>query len=418
MWTNFADPGGVLGLAPLGAAGDAVRTAGHGGVMAGLATSTAPMAARRVGLPPWTLSFYIGRRFLASVLAMLGGLTLIGALFDFLDLLRQAADKPAATLAIVSEMELLRVPWLGLRILPFAVLLGGIYAFWRLNRSSELVVARASGVSAWQFLAMPVATAAGLGVLAMTALSPLSAVMFARADTLYSAYLAVGAGPLSLSGGQLWVRQADPSGASGATAILHAKDVRIVKHVLSTGPVTILRLGPQTQFVERIDAGSAILSRGDWVLRQVAIVHPDAAPDQVSVMRFPTDLTVQRVQESFADPSALSFWALPGFIHLLRRSGFSTTRHELAYQAWLALPLLCATMALVAAGFSMRPVRRGGAAQMLAGGVAFGFALFMVSEVAAQFGKTGALPVILAAWAPAAAGLMLAVALLLHLEDG
>ncbi len=42
----------------------------------------------------------------------------------------------------------------------------------------------------------------------------------------------------------------------------------------------------------------------------------------------------------------------------------------------------------------------------------------MISEVAAQFGKSGALPVTLAAWAPAAAGLMLAVALLLHLEDG
>jgi lipopolysaccharide export system permease protein len=230
--------------------------------------------------------------------------------------------------------------------------------------------------------------------------------------------LAVGAGPLSLSGGQLWVRQADPAAAPGATAIVHAKDVRIVKHVLSTKAVTIWRLGPQTQFLERIDAGSARLSRGDWSLHDVEIVHPDAPPSRVATMWFPTNLTVQRVQESFADPSALSFWALPGFVRLLRQSGFSTTRHELAYQAWLALPLLCATMALVAAGFSMRPVRRGGAAQMLAGGIAFGFALFMISEVAAQFGKSGALPVTLAAWAPAAAGLMLAVALLLHLEDG
>ena len=372
---------------------------------------------KRFGLPPLTLSLYIGRRFLVAVLLMQGGLTLIGALFDFLDLLRQAADKPAATLAIVSEMEVLRVPWLGLRILPFAVLLGGIYAFSRLNRSSELVVARASGVSAWQFLTMPVLAAAGLGVFAMTALSPLSAVMFARADTLYSAYLAIGAGPLSLSGGQLWVRQADRS-VVGGTAIIHAQDVRIVKHMLSTGPVTILRLGAQTQLVQRIDARSARLDRGDWALRDVEIVHANTPPDRLAAMRFPTDLTVRRVQESFADPSALSFWALPGFIRLLRQSGFSTTRHALAYQAWLALPLLCATMALVAAGFSMRPVRRGGAAQMLAGGVAFGFALFMVSEVAAQFGKSGALPVTLAAWAPALAGLMLAVALLLHLEDG
>ena len=55
---------------------------------------------------------------------------------------------------------------------------------------------------------------------------------------------------------------------------------------------------------------------------------------------------------------------------------------------------------------------------MLVSGVSFGFALFMISEVANQFGTSGAIPVSLAAWAPALAGLFLALALLLHLEDG
>ena len=75
-------------------------------------------------------------------------------------------------------------------------------------------------------------------------------------------------------------------------------------------------------------------------------------------------------------------------------------------------------MSLVAAGFSMRPARRGGVAQMIGSGVAAGFALFVVSKIAEEFGQSGALPAVLAAWAPAAAGLMLRVALLLHLEDG
>jgi lipopolysaccharide export system permease protein len=50
--------------------------------------------------------------------------------------------------------------------------------------------------------------------------------------------------------------------------------------------------------------------------------------------------------------------------------------------------------------------------------VASGFALFTISKVAEEFGQSGALPAVLAAWAPAGAGLMLAVSLLLHLEDG
>ncbi|MDD2877039.1 MAG: LPS export ABC transporter permease LptG [Acidiphilium sp.] len=376
------------------------------------------MSRTRVVAVPLTLSLYVGRRFLLAVMGMQAGLTAIGSLFDFLDLLRQASDKPRATFGRVVAMEILRVPWLGMQILPFAVLLGGIFAFWRLTRSSELVVARASGVSAWQFLAMPVACAALVGVFTTTVVSPLSAVMFARADTLYSMYLAVDSGPLSLTGGQLWLRQADPVAGPGGVAILHAHDVHLKGKALTTGHVSILQLNQHTSLFNRIEAHTGVLQPGGWTLDQVSILKPDKVTQVLPVMRFPTDLTVGRVQESFASPSALSFWALPRFINLLERSGFSPTRHELAFQSLLALPLLCATMALVAAGFSMRPARRGGAGRMLGAGLACGFALFMLSEVAAQFGKSGALPVVLAAWAPAGAGLMLALALLLHLEDG
>jgi lipopolysaccharide export system permease protein len=136
------------------------------------------------------------------------------------------------------------------------------------------------------------------------------------------------------------------------------------------------------------------------------------------MISLPTDLTVSRVQESFASPDTLSFWKLPDFIALLDRSGFSSIRHRLHFQALLALPLLCSTMALVAAGFSMRPARRGGVAKMIASGVTTGFALFVVSKIAEEFGQTGALPVVLAAWVPAVSGTMLALALLLHTEDG
>ncbi len=96
-----------------------------------------------------------------------------------------------------------------MQILPFAVLLGGIVAFWRLTRSSELIVARAAGVSAWQFLAAPALCALLLGAIATAAVSPLSAVMRARAEALDNTYLSIGGGPLALAGGQLWLRQSD-----------------------------------------------------------------------------------------------------------------------------------------------------------------------------------------------------------------
>ena len=59
-----------------------------------------------------------------------------------------------------------------MQILPFAVLLGGMLCFWRLTRSSELIVARAAGISAWEFLAAPTLCALLFGAIATGGVSP------------------------------------------------------------------------------------------------------------------------------------------------------------------------------------------------------------------------------------------------------
>ncbi len=365
-----------------------------------------------------TLSFYIARQFTLSILALIAALTGLVSLFDFIDLLRRAATRPDVPPSLAVEIAALHLPYFCIQILPFGVLLGGIVCFWRLTRSSELIVARAAGISAWQFLAAPLACAMAVGVIATTLLSPLSSAMYARAEALDNAFLRNSGGLLNLAGGQLWLRQSDSGLVSGGVAILHARSVMVRDGTLDARSISVFRLDARDRLLLRIEAGSGQLEPGAWLFQDAATIAPDHMPNRVGTLRLPTDLTVNRVQQSFAAPDTFSVWTLPGFIALLERSGFSSIRHRLHFQALLALPLLAGTMALVSAGFSMRPVRRGGVARMIGSGVAAGFALFTISKVAEQFGQSGALPPVMAAWAPAGAGLLLAITLLLHLEDG
>ncbi|WP_428492802.1 LPS export ABC transporter permease LptG [Rhodopila sp.] len=365
-----------------------------------------------------TLSLYIVRQFAFSVLGMLLALSGLVSMFDFIELLRRSASHPDVSFGTVSQIAALRLPYEAMQILPFAVLLGGILCFWRLTRSSELIVARAAGVSAWEFLTAPTLCAVLFGVIATALVSPVSSVMLAKAEAMDNTYLSTGGGPLALNGGQLWLRQSDRQSSPKGVAIIHAQQVELHHRQLTAQRVSVFRLDGSDKLLSRIEATSATLGPGHWELENARSIRPEQLPEPPRLINLPTDLTVSRVQESFASPDTLSFWALPGFIALLDRSGFSSVRHRLHFQALLALPLLAATMTLVSAGFSMRPARRGGVAQMIASGVAAGFALFVVSKIAEQIGQSGALPVVLAAWAPAASGLMLAVALLLHTEDG
>jgi lipopolysaccharide export system permease protein len=365
-----------------------------------------------------TLSLYIVRQFALAISGMLLALSGLVAMFDFIELLRRSASHPEVSFGQVSQIAALRLPFVSMQILPFAVLLGGILCFWRLTRSSELIVARASGVSAWEFLTGPTLCAALFGMIATALISPVSSVMLAKAEAMENLYLRSGGGPLALNGGQLWLRQSDRVLTPQGVAIIHANQVELHGKQLIATQVSVFRLDDADKLLTRVEATRATLGRGNWLLENARAIRPDQLPGPPEDMSLPTDLTVARVQESFASPDTLSVWALPSFIALLDRSGFSSIRHRLHFQALLALPLLCATMTLVSAGFSMRPARRGGVAKMIGSGVAAGFALFVVSKIAEEIGQSGALPVALAAWAPAASGLMLAVALLLHTEDG
>ena len=365
-----------------------------------------------------TLSIYLARQFTGAVLGMIAALTGLVSLFDFIDLLRRAATRPDVGATLALRIAALRLPFYCMEILPFAVLLGGIICFWRLTRTSELIVARAAGISAWQFLAAPLTCALLIGAFATGVLSPLSSVMYAQAESLDNLYLRNGSGTLDLAGGQLWLRQADHQLVPQGVAILHAREVHMRHMSLELSDVSVFRLDGSDHLQVRIEAPSAMLGRRQWLLHDARSIAPDHLPIRVGDIALPTDLTVSRVQESFASPDSLSVWTLPGFIALLQRSGFSAIRHRLHFQSLLALPLLAGTMALVSAGFSMRPARRGGVARMIGSGVAAGFALFTISKIAEQFGESGALPPVMAAWAPTGAGLLLAITLLLHLEDG
>src|SRR3954452_1799081 len=247
----------------------------------------------------FTLSLYIVRQFTASVTGMLLALSGLVAMFDFIELLRRSASHPEATFGLVSQIAALRLPYIAMQILPFAVLLGGILCFWRLTRSSELIVARASGISAWEFLAAPTFCAFLFGVIATVGVSPVSSVMLAKAEAMENAYLRSGGGPLALNGGQLWLRQSDRVLNPQGVAIIHAYGVQLKGKQLAARDVSVFRLDGSDKLLARVEATHATLVRDSWQLDNARTIKPDQLPSPPETVSLPTDLTVSRVEDSF-----------------------------------------------------------------------------------------------------------------------
>lgn len=359
-----------------------------------------------------TLSLYFGRQFLLGILTVLIVLAVLAYSFDTVELLRRASGRVDATLDLVLQMSLLKLPTLMTKLFPFAVLFGSMLALSRLTRSQELTVSRAAGVSVWQFLFPGIALALLLGTFLVTVYNPLSAAMLARYESVEAKVMRGRSSMLAVSSGGLWLREADASGQ----IVVHA--LRVAQQGIELRDAILFYYEGKDIFIKRIDASVAFLQDNSWLLQDAVVSYPDKAAERHARLRVPTTLTFDRIQESFASPNTVSFWELPSFIATLEGAGFSAVKHRLHYYSLLASPALLCAMLLIAASFSLRLTRRGGIGIMLAGGVGAGFLLYLSVELMQPFGLNGTLPILLAAWAPTVVFVLLGVSLLFHLEDG
>ena len=358
------------------------------------------------------LSLYVLRLFFFWMIAVLFALGAVILMFDSVELFRKAAHNQEATFGVIMSMSLMKVPHLIERALPVATLIATMLTLWRLNRHHELVVVRSFGVSVWQTL-LPVAVgAAAIGVAELIAVNPISAALYAQYQSLEETVLKRRSASAAISGGSVWFRQ--PTG--DGHYFMHANTIEPATGRLTS--VMVLMMEEEDRFVRRIDADRARLGWGYWALYDVTVETPPQPPHRAPAYRLETDLTLEKIQDSFADPATLSFFELPAFVRVLEAAGVSAINHRLHWHILLAQPLLMVSIVLVAATFSLRPMRRGGIRLMFVTGLVCGFLLFIVIDVITALGASARIPVWLAAWSPTVIATMLGSAMLFHLEDG
>jgi lipopolysaccharide export system permease protein len=122
-----------------------------------------------------TLGRYFAARFARTVLGVFVTVFALVYTLDFVEL-RRAGESQGASTGLMAQLSLYRTPAVAEGVLPFAVLFGSMATLLQLSRKLELVVARAAGISAWQFLQPGIFVALALGALAVGVYNPVSGV--------------------------------------------------------------------------------------------------------------------------------------------------------------------------------------------------------------------------------------------------
>lgn len=364
------------------------------------------------------LGGYFAWRFLVLFFRVFLVVAALIFLIDFLENIRRFSTEENGTF-IAAKLALLHVPSLISEVLTIIILLAGLAFSISLARSSEFVISRAVGRSALRSLAITFATVLALGWITVLIFDPIAARLKAERDTQRQSYIAPSTQNVAVLGGEYWMRQNSALGQMILQAQTAAQNGRQLRDV------TLLDFDPDGIVKFRYFARQAYLTNGQLVLVDgrrwpvdTSIENPQENSEDFTVLRFETTLTPALIIEGFPPPEALSLYDLPGFARQLEQSGFSALAYALTFQTRLARPLLFLAMFAFGVVFTLQTARLGNLGRSSMAALAIGFGVHFVQSFVTTLGAANQVPILIAAWFPALAALLLAWSIFLFFEDG
>jgi len=350
--------------------------------------------------------------FLGVLILVLG----IVYMMEIIELLRKISKRGDIDTLFALEMTLAKIPRVIDIVFPFVMMIAAMVTFWKVSKSNEYVIVRASGVSIWGFLKPVLIATFVIGAINVALINPISSYLYEVYDTYQFRLETKNPDAMIFTDMGLWIREASDK---DTVVVVKASRLRQEEGRILLSDVTILEMDRNSQIKRRIEGFIATLDGNKFNIKDAKIYMAGKEMQELPSLEYKTTLTKERIKDSFVDPEGISFWKLPGLIHFYQSAGFAVQKHYMRYWTLIASPFLLCAMVLMAAVFSLQAnVRKGGVLYMVVSGICAGFLIYFFSQIIYTFGMNDYIPLMLAVWTPTLVVSMVSVSVLLHLEDG
>ncbi len=359
------------------------------------------------------LSLYFARRFLSSFIRVALVVAALLFLGDLLENISRYGTDPQA-LGRAFQMAGLNIASMVSEALALIVMLASIAFSVSMARSNEFIVARAVGQSALRSL-LPVAVCTiAIGVISVVAFDPIANTLKEQRDRMKSGQSTQ---TVTIADTGFWLRQKSDIGHMIVQADAASDNGKVLRNL------TLLQFDAEGIAQNRYFSPLAFLNSDELVLTEakrwrINDDNPQATAGTLSVRRFATSITPDQILAGFPQPETIAIWSLPRFAREFEEAGFSALKYRAQFQVSLARPLMLLAMLIIGAVFTLKNARMGNLGLAMFYALAFGFGLYFLQNFSNTLGEAGQVPVIISAWFPSLAACLVALAFLLHFEDG
>ena len=375
----------------------------HAVALSGFLSRIQPRANRRSsrGAFPRILDEYVVREFLEIFILVLAGFVLLMLVFTFFELVGDII-RNHISLTTVGAYLVNLTPSMLYQITPLAVLIAVLVTFGVLNRNSEVVAMKATGISLYR-LVVPILSISAVLAVGLFLFDQYYLPQANRKQEALRSTIKGRPAQTFLHPEQKWIFGESRPGEASRIFYYQFFDPNTEEFA----NLSVFEFDPSTfAITRRIFATRAFWNtgKGAWTFQNGWVRDFDGATQtRYDEFKFTGFTEIHEPPSYFTKESLqsqeMNFGQLENYIRDLRQSGFDTVRLRVALWHKLSYPLIAIVMAVLAIPFALSMGRRGSLTG-IAVAITVALAYFVIDNLFGAMGNVNYLPAALAAWSP------------------
>ena len=341
----------------------------------------------------FVINKYLAREFTKTVFNMLLLFFCLGFIMTLFEEINFFKDFDIG-IYIPLLLSSLIVPSLLHNMLPFIILLSGIWFFRKIKRSDEITAMRISGMANFSVILIPCLISIVLGIFFVTLISPITSVLVKSHEIIKGGYGEDKDYLAAITENGIWIKEKNLE-KNNIIRSAYLKNENLME-------VTIYEFDQSNNFIKRIEAESANISSLVWILKNVKVMNKDGKiiSKNMDYFSYISIYDLDKILTLYSNLDTISFWDIDDEIELLEERGYSTKQMETKLQRSLAFPFFLLAMILLSGVFTLGIRSKENNLVYIFITIITCVLIYFFNDFSAALGKTEKLSVEIAVWMP------------------
>ena len=288
----------------------------------------------------------------------------------------------------------LKVPSLMHTMLPFIILIGGIWFFRKIKKSDEITAMKISGMSNFSVILIPGAISILIGIFFVTLINPITSVSLEKYESIKGTYGKDQDFLAAITKNAIWIKEIK----NNKNTIIKASNLN-EKNLVN---LTIYQFDLDYNFLQRIESEYANIESQKWSLKNANIIDEDGnfISQNSDEIIYESSYNLEKIKTLYSNLDTVSFWNISREIQILKERGYSTKEMETKLHRSLSFPFLLLSMVFLSGVFTLGTTFKENNLTYIFVTIISCILVYFFNDFSAALGKTEGLSVEVAVWMP------------------